>query len=385
MRNDWDDRPNKGGKGPRREFDGPSKRPQYGGQPRRDGAARTEYGPKDDAPRGGKQNGPSPNVGPRPSGPATNAGPRPPRPARFKDAPSGGRHYDNPNPGPRLAKGPGNVPPARRMDGPMEPLPAVPVPIPVPAPVMPDLPVEQDMDNLLVGRNPIREALRAGRPLEKLLVAKGDLSSAAREIVRMARDAGVIVQTVDRNRLDAIYPAHQGILAYASMAEYSTVEEILDYAREQGEDPFVILLDGVTDPHNLGAIVRTAECAGAHGVIIPERRAAGLGPAAAKAAAGALDYMRVARVKNLNRTAEELKEAGLWVVATALEGEDVYKADLTGPIALVIGSEGDGISRLMLERSDRRVTLPMKGHIDSLNASVAAGIVIYEIARARRG
>ena len=201
----------------------------------------------------------------------------------------------------------------------------------------------------------------------------------------MARDAGVIVQTVDRNRLDAIYPAHQGILAYASMAEYSTVEEILDYAREQGEDPFVILLDGVTDPHNLGAIVRTAECAGAHGVIIPERRAAGLGPAAAKAAAGALDYMRVAKVKNLNRTAEELKEAGLWVVATALEGEDVYKADLTGPIALVIGSEGDGISRLMLERSDRRVTLPMKGHIESLNASVAAGIVIYEIARARRG
>lgn len=325
------------------------RRPQYGGQPRRDQAAHTD--------RGGRR-------------------------GAYDKPRSGGRHYDGApaGPGPRLARGAANIPAAARIDGTGT---AAPRDFDAPRPPQPSLPEEQE--NLLVGRNPIREALKAGRPLEKLLVARGDLSGAARDIVRLAREAGVIVQTVDRSRLDAIYPAHQGMLAYASMAEYSTLEDILACAAERGEDPFVLLLDGVTDPHNLGAIIRTAECAGAHGVVIPERRAAGLGPACAKAAAGALDYLRVARVKNLNRAAEELKEAGLWVVATALDGEAVYTADLSGPIALVIGSEGEGVSRLMLERADRRVTLPMRGRIESLNASVAAGIIAYEVVRARRG
>lgn len=244
-----------------------------------------------------------------------------------------------------------------------------------------DVPFEDE--NLLVGRNPIREALKAGRPMEKLLVASGDLSGAARDIIKMAKEANVIVQYVDRTRLDQIYPAHQGMLAYVAAVPYVQVEEILAKAAEKGEDPFLILLDGITDPHNLGAIIRSAECAGAHGVILPERRAAGLGPAAAKAAAGALNHMPIARVKNLNRTIEDLQKNNIWVIGTAMDGENAFTADLTGPVALVIGSEGDGISRLTLEKCDRKLTLPMKGNIESLNASVAAGILMYAIARAR--
>lgn len=252
----------------------------------------------------------------------------------------------------------------------------------IPVPNQDVVPVEEN-ENLLVGRNPIREALKAGRPVEKLLVAQGDLSGAARDIVKLAKENGAVVQTVDRSRLDQIYPAHQGMLAYVAAVDYKTLDDIFDYANEQGEDPFIILLDGVTDPHNLGAIIRSAECAGAHGVVVPERRAAGLGPAAAKAAAGALNYMRIARVKNLNRAIDELKERGAWVIGTAMDGENALKADLTGPVALVIGSEGEGISRLTLEKCDRTLTLPMKGSIESLNASVAAGILMYEIVRAR--
>ena len=238
-------------------------------------------------------------------------------------------------------------------------------------------------ENLLAGRNPIREALRAGRPVEKLLVAAGELSGAAQEIIRMARDAGAVVQQVDRSRLDQIYPAHQGMLAYVAAVPYVELSEILDAAALRGEDPFLILLDGITDPHNLGAIVRSAECAGAHGVVIPERRAAGLTPAAAKAAAGALSHVPIARVKNMNRAIDELKARGVWVVGTAMDGENALKADLTGPVALVIGSEGEGISRLTLQKCDRTVSLPMKGRIESLNASVAAGVLMYEIVRAR--
>ena len=244
----------------------------------------------------------------------------------------------------------------------------------------PELP---DDEHILAGRNPIREALRAGRPVEKLLVASGELSGAAQEIIGMAREAGAVVQKVDRSRLDALYPAHQGMLAYVAAVPYVELSDILDAAAAKGEDPFLILLDGVTDPHNLGAIVRSAECAGAHGVVIPERRAAGLTPAAAKAAAGALNHMPVARVKNLNRAIEELQAAGVWVVGTAMDGENALEADLSGPVALVIGSEGEGVSRLTLEKCDRTVSLPMKGRIESLNASVAAGILMYEIVRAR--
>ena len=240
-------------------------------------------------------------------------------------------------------------------------------------------------ENLLAGRNPIREALKGGAPLEKLLVAEGDLSGAARDIVRMAREAGVVVQFVERYRLDQIYPAHQGLLAFRSARAYATIEDILARAKEKGEEPLVVVLDQVTDPHNLGAIIRSSECAGAHGVVIPERRAAGLTPACEKAAAGALAHMPVARVKNLNRALEELKRAGLWIVAAALEGENALTADLTGPLALVIGSEGEGISHLTLSLCDRRVTLPMLGKISSLNASVAAGVLLYQVVRARGG
>ena len=240
-----------------------------------------------------------------------------------------------------------------------------------------------ESENLLAGRNPIREALRAGRPVEKLLVASGELSGAAQEIIRMAKDAGAVVQKVERSRLDAICPAHQGMLAYVAAVPYVELSDILAAAAAKGEDPFLILLDGVTDPHNLGAIVRSAECAGAHGVVIPERRAAGLTPAAAKAAAGALSHMPIARVKNLNRAIEELKAQNIWVIGTAMDGEDALSADLSGPVALVIGSEGEGISRLTLEKCDRTISLPMKGRIESLNASVAAGILMYEVVRAR--
>lgn len=241
----------------------------------------------------------------------------------------------------------------------------------------------EEQENLLVGRNPIREALKAGRPVEKLLVAEGDLSGAARDIVRMAKDAGAVVQFVDRSRLDKLYPAHQGLLAYVAAVEYKTLDDIFACAEKKGEDPFILLLDGITDPHNLGAIIRTAECAGAHGVVVPERRAAGLGPAAAKAAAGALNHMCIARVKNLNRAIDELKERGVWIYGTAMDGENAFTADVTGPCALVIGSEGDGISELTRKKCDRVLTLPMKGEISSLNASVAAGILMYTVVRAR--
>ena len=242
--------------------------------------------------------------------------------------------------------------------------------------------LEADPEQIICGRNPIREALRAGRPIEKLLAA-GELSGSAREIVKLAKDAGAVVQIVDRARLDQIYPAHQGLLAYVAAVKYSSVDEMLALAKEKGEDPFLILLDGITDPHNLGAIIRSAECAGAHGVIIPERRASGLTATVAKAAAGALESMKIARVTNLNRTIDELKEKGIWIIGTAMDGENAFEADLTGPAALVIGSEGEGISRLTMEKCDRRLTLPMKGKIESLNASVAAGVLMYAVLRAR--
>ena len=239
-------------------------------------------------------------------------------------------------------------------------------------------------ENLLAGRNPIREALRSGRDLEKLLVQKGELSGSARQIVEMAKAAHVPVQEVEKSRLDEITRHHQGMLAFASAYQYSSVESMLEAAAEKGEDPFLVLLDGVTDPHNLGAIIRSAECAGAHGVIVPERRSVGLTPAAVKASAGAVEHMKVARVTNLNRTIDELKEHGVWLYAVTMEGQDYEKTDFKGGVALVIGSEGEGISRLTLERCDVQVSLPMAGHIDSLNASVAAGVMMYRVLSSRR-
>ncbi len=242
---------------------------------------------------------------------------------------------------------------------------------------------EQLENNLLVGRNPIREALRAGRDIEKLLVARGELIGSAREIVAMAKDAKIIVQEVDRVRLDQMAPNHQGLIAVASAYSYKTVDDMLALAKERGEAPLLVILDGVTDPHNLGAIIRSAECAGAHGVIIPERRAVGLTPAAVKASAGAVEYLPVAKEVNLTRTIERLKKEGVWVYGTAMNGEDYRKVNFSGGAAIVIGSEGEGISRLVAESCDKVVSLPMKGHIDSLNASVAAGILLYAVAGTR--
>lgn len=262
----------------------------------------------------------------------------------------------------------------------MAPAPVKPAPVKaVPVAVVPAVP-----ENLLSGRNPIREAIRSGRDIEKLLVQRGELSGSAREIVQMAREHHIIVQEVEKSRLDEITPHHQGMLAFASAYQYATVESMLDTARQRGEDPFLILLDGVTDPHNLGAIIRTAECVGAHGVIVPERRSVGLTPAAVKASAGAVEHMKVARVTNLNRTMEDLKKQGIWTYAVTMDGEDYQKVDFHGGVALVIGAEGDGISRLTLENCDYRVSLPLEGSIDSLNASVAAGVMMYRVLASRK-
>ena len=253
------------------------------------------------------------------------------------------------------------------------------------APVTPAVPAPQlPPENLLSGRNPIREAIRSGRDIEKLLVQRGELSGSAREIVQMARAAHIVVQEVDKARLDEIAPHHQGMLAFASAYQYSTVEAMLETAAQRGQAPFLILLDGVTDPHNLGAIIRTAECVGAHGVIVPERRSVGLTPAAVKASAGAVEHIKVARVTNLNRTLEELKKQGIWAYAVTMDGEDYQQVDFRGGVALVIGAEGEGISRLTLENCDMRVSLPLEGSIDSLNASVAAGVMMYRVLASRR-
>ncbi len=237
--------------------------------------------------------------------------------------------------------------------------------------------------NILTGRNPIREALKNHRDLEKLLVQKGDLSGSAREIVQQAKEQKIQIQTVEKSRLDAIAPNHQGLIAFASAYQYSTVEEILQYAQEKGEDPFIIILDGITDPHNLGAVMRTAECTGVHGIIIPQHRSVGLSPSAVKASAGAMEYVRVARVSNLNRTIEQLQKKNIWFYAVTMDGTDYMKEEFKGGTGLVIGAEEDGISRLVAEKCDYKVSLPMTGHIESLNASVAAGVMMYRVLACR--
>ena len=253
-----------------------------------------------------------------------------------------------------------------------------------PAPAKPARPVFEEKDeaflppeNLLSGRNPIREAIRNGRDIEKLLVAKGDLSATAKEIIAMARDAHIPIQTVERSRLDEITKNHQGMLAFASAYRYFDVEDMLAEAAEKNEDPFLVILDGVTDPQNLGAIIRTAACVGAHGVIVPERRAVGLTPSAVKASAGAIETVKVARVTNLTRTLEMLKDKGVWLFAADMVGEDYRKVNFHGPCGIIIGAEGEGVSRLVLETCDHKVSLPMKGGVGSLNASVAAGVLLY--------
>lgn len=235
------------------------------------------------------------------------------------------------------------------------------------------------------GRNAVIEAFRAGKPIDKLFVLDGCQDGPVRTIVREAKKHDTIINYVDKERLDQISEIgkHQGVIAYAAAYEYAEVEDILKIAEEKGEPPFLILLDNIEDPHNLGAIIRTANLAGAHGIIIPKRRAVGLTATVAKTSAGAINYTPVAKVTNLAKTIEELKEKGLWFVCADMDGEVMYKQDLKGAIGLVIGSEGEGVSRLVKEKCDFTASIPMKGDIDSLNASVAAGVLAYEIVRQR--
>lgn len=245
---------------------------------------------------------------------------------------------------------------------------------------------QENADGIIEGRNAVLEALRAGDTLDKVYLAKGEVDSALRHIASVAREAGAVVVECDRRKLDAmsVTHAHQGVIAVTAVREYADVEDILDLAREKGEPPLVVVCDELSDPHNLGAVIRTAECAGAHGVIIPKRRSAGLTAVVAKTSAGAVSYVPVARVPNLVSCLKELKQEGLWVYgATAAGDTALYDADMKGPTAIVIGSEGDGMSRLVEETCDVRVAIPMAGRLNSLNASAAAAIVLYEAVRQR--
>ena len=239
-------------------------------------------------------------------------------------------------------------------------------------------------ENVIAGRNAVTEALRSGREIEKILIADGSEGSISR-IVALAKERGVTVKFEDRRNLDRLTDeVHQGVVAFAAAAKYSTVDEILALAKEREEDPFIMILDDIEDPHNLGAIMRTAECAGVHGIIVAKDRAAGLTGTVAKASAGAIEYMKVAQVTNIARTIDALKDEGLWIAACDMGGSDYNDADLKGPIGLVIGNEGKGISRLVREKCDFAVSIPMVGHISSLNASNAAAILMYEVRRQRR-
>ena len=235
------------------------------------------------------------------------------------------------------------------------------------------------------GRNALLEAFRSGKPVDKLFVLDGCQDGPVRTIVREAKKHDTILNFVSKERLDQLSETgkHQGVIAHAAAYEYSEIEDMFALAEKRGEDPFFILLDNIEDPHNLGAIIRTANLAGAHGVIIPKRRAVGLTATVAKTSAGALNYTPVAKVTNLAKTMEELKERGLWFVCADMGGESMYRMNLTGPIGLVIGNEGEGVSRLVKEKCDFVASIPMKGDIDSLNASVAAGVLAYEIVRQR--
>ena len=235
------------------------------------------------------------------------------------------------------------------------------------------------------GRHAVLEAFRSGKTIDKLYVLKGCQDGPVNSILREARKQDVIISFVTKERLDQMSETkkHQGVIAHGAVYAYGTVEEMLKLAREKGESPFLILLDNIEDPHNLGAIIRTANLAGAHGVIIPKRRAAGLTATVAKASAGALNYTPVAKVTNLGTTIEELKKEGLWFVCADMDGRVMYDVDLKGPVGLVIGNEGEGVSRLIREKCDYVASIPVKGEIDSLNASAAAAVLAYEIVRQR--
>lgn len=241
------------------------------------------------------------------------------------------------------------------------------------------------MENKIEGRNAVLEALRAGKPIDKLYVLDGCPDGPVRTIIREAKKGDTIINYVKKERLDQLSETghHQGVIAMAASYEYATLEDILEKAREKGEAPFIFVLDNIEDPHNLGAMIRTANLAGAHGVIIPKRRAVGLTPTVARTSAGAINYTPVAKVTNLKQTMKQLKKEGMWFVCADMDGTPYYQMDLKGPMGLVIGNEGEGVSRLIKETCDFVASIPMKGDIDSLNASVAAGVLAFEIARQR--
>lgn len=241
------------------------------------------------------------------------------------------------------------------------------------------------MENKIEGRNAVLEALRAGKPIDKLYVLDGCPDGPVRTIIREAKKGDTIINYVKKERLDQLSETghHQGVIAMAASYEYATVEDILEKAREKGEAPFIFVLDNIEDPHNLGAMIRTANLAGAHGVIIPKRRAVGLTPTVARTSAGAINYTPVAKVTNLKQTMEQLKKEGMWFVCADMDGTPYYQMNLKGSMGLVIGNEGEGVSRLIKETCDFVASIPMKGDIDSLNASVATGVLAFEIARQR--
>ena len=248
-------------------------------------------------------------------------------------------------------------------------------------------PVEE-IEGQLEGRNALQEALRSGRTIDKVFIASGETDRGLQRLAAEAKEAGAVVVPVDRRKLDAMSTthAHQGVITLAAAHEYCTIDDILEEAASRGENALIVICDELTDPHNLGAILRSAECAGAHGVIIPKRRSVGLTATVAKASAGAVEYMKVARVTNINNAIAELKEKGVWIFGTAAEGSiPMYQADLTGPAGIVIGNEGDGMSPLVRKNCDVTVSIPMRGRISSLNASAAASILLYEAVRQRIG
>ncbi|MCI5704084.1 MAG: 23S rRNA (guanosine(2251)-2'-O)-methyltransferase RlmB [Pseudoflavonifractor sp.] len=247
---------------------------------------------------------------------------------------------------------------------------------------------QEASDGIIEGRNAVTEALRAGTPIDKVYLARGETDAALGHIAAKARERGIAVVDCDRRKLDnmSVTHSHQGVIAVAAVREYAEVEDILKAAADRGEPPLIVVCDELSDPHNLGAVIRTAECAGAHGVIIPKRRSAGLTAVVAKTSAGAVSYVPVARVANLTACLKELKEAGVWVFGTAADADRaIYDADLKGPAAIVIGSEGNGMSRLVAKNCDFLVSIPMKGQLNSLNASAAAAILLYEAVRQRMG
>ena len=245
---------------------------------------------------------------------------------------------------------------------------------------------EEDNINLIEGRHPVLEALKSGREIDKIFIQKGANEGSIRQIIAIAREKNLLIKEVDRIKLDnlSLTHNHQGVIASAALYKYYEIEEILNIAKEKGEEPFIIILDEITDNHNLGSIIRTAEAAGVHGIVIPKRRSVALTPIVAKTSAGAIEYMPVSKVTNITQTLQYLKKQGLWIVGADMRGGTYYEKDMTGPIALVIGSEGEGIGRLIKDNCDFLVKIPMTGKISSLNAGVSAGIITYDIFRQRQ-